>query len=172
MKRQLDPEDLTNLRLRALTAIDGLWFLAVERRYGFDEALRMDLDVWSSYGLIQLKRVSKALGISLNHDSPPELEDIGVLLEAVCSIDGTECESQITNPRTMIFTVHKCPWWDNLKRSGRHEVIPCETIDNSIFAKWLKNVDPSLSFEITKSMPKGAQACEWIVKRVAKQRNK
>ncbi len=166
MKRQLDPEELTSLRLRALTAIDGLWFMAVEKKYGFDEALRMDLEVWSSYGLIQLKRVSKALGISLNSDSPPELEDIGVLLENICMIDGTECESRIINSNSMMFTVRKCPWWENLQRSRRDEIIPCEIIDNSIFACWLKNVDPSLTFEITRSIPKGAESCEWIVERV------
>jgi len=168
LRRQLDPEDLTHLRLRALTAIDGLWFLAVEREYGFDEALKIDLDVWSSYGLIQLKRVSKILGIELNPKCPPELDEVGVLLEAVCSIDGTECESQQTDPNSLVFTVRKCPWWENLKKAGRDNIIPCETIDNSIFARWLKSVDPALTFEITKSMPKGAECCEWIVKRVAK----
>ena len=50
-------EQMDELRLGALTAIDGLWFIAVESRHGFDDALELDLEVWKQYGVVILKRI-------------------------------------------------------------------------------------------------------------------
>ncbi len=60
---QIDNEQMQELRQRALTAIDGLWFMAVEKKYGFDAALELDLQVWKDYGRVLLKRISRMIGV-------------------------------------------------------------------------------------------------------------
>jgi len=50
----------------ALTAIDGLWFLEVEKKHGFDDAFKVDIDVWKRYGGIMINRIKKALSLENN----------------------------------------------------------------------------------------------------------
>ena len=43
---EINREELDELRLKAITAFDGLWLLAAERRLGFEKAIELD----SRYG--------------------------------------------------------------------------------------------------------------------------
>jgi len=44
-------------------AMDGLWFQSAERRYGMDDAMDMDVEVWRSYTVIEAKRIKALLGL-------------------------------------------------------------------------------------------------------------
>jgi hypothetical protein len=162
---EIDDGLIDRLRLAAITAIDGLWFMAVERMLGFEAAFELDLEVWKSYGVVQLKRLSRSLGLRLDAEEPPDLETINTLLEALCRIDGTECSWEMAGGGGSVFTVHRCPWWENLCGSGRNEVVNCEVVDNTIFRHWLDNVDASIGMEITHSLPRGDDHCEWTLTR-------
>lgn len=156
---------IERLRLGAITAIDGLWFLAVERKLGFEEAFRLDLEVWKAYGQIQFKRLARALGVSFEGGVAVDLATVNFMLEALCRIDGTEGQGELTGDDTVVFTVHRCPWWENLNRAGRSDLVDCETIDNAVFFDWLKNVNPCIHLEITRSMPRGDNHCSWTLTR-------
>jgi len=160
----LKPDQIQELRLGALTAIDGLWFMAVEKNYGFDTALELDLEVWKDYGIVLLKRISRMLGLSIDPTHPPDLSTINNLLEIVCRIDGTQCDGTVQEDE-IVFRVHRCSWWDNLSRSGRESHVPCEFVDNTIFRHWLEAIDPGIGFEITHSLPRGDDHCEWVIRK-------
>lgn len=160
----LEEEELERLRLGAITAIDGLWFLAVERKLGFDEAFEIDLEVWTAYGLVQLKRLLRMRGMDLE----PGAHDLGTvnsLIEAMCEVDGTECAWELESEDVSEFTVTRCPWWENLKRSGRSEKVNCEVVDNTIFKRWLEALDPAIEMEIALSRPRGDDKCSWTLRR-------
>jgi hypothetical protein len=161
---EISPQQMQELRLGALTAIDGLWFMAVERKYGFDNALELDLEVWKDYGRVILRRIARMLGLTLDPEDPPDLATINLLLETICHIDGTQCEGTVSEGE-IVFRVHRCPWRENLNRSGRDSIVPCEFVDNTIFLDWLKSVDPGVSFEITHSLPRGDDHCEWSIRK-------
>jgi len=163
--KELGEEQLNRLRLGAITAIDGLWFMAVEKRLGFEAAFDMDLEVWKAYGMVQLKRLSRALGIPLEGENPPDLSTINLLVHSLCRIDGTESDWEMLDADTSVFRVHRCPWWENLRSSGRTGVINCELVDNTLFADWLNRLDPSIEMEITRSLPRGHAHCEWVLRR-------
>ena len=158
-------EQMDELRLGALTAIDRLWFIAVESRHGFDDALELDLEVWKQYGVVILKRIFRMLEIELEENEPPDMATMNYVMEKICEIDGTICKGDLLSPHEIRFRVDRCSWWDNLNRSGREDIIPCEFIDNTIFRHWLEAIDPSISFEITHALPRGDDHCEWIIKR-------
>jgi hypothetical protein len=42
----LDEKQISELWHRSYTAVDGLWFMKVEERYGFEAALDLDDEVW------------------------------------------------------------------------------------------------------------------------------
>lgn len=161
-------EQLDRLRLGALTAIDGLWFLALEERYGFDEALNMDLEVWKSYGVILLKRMARMVNVPLASGEAPGLPAVKFFLETISRVDGTEYTSEIRGDGTLEFRVRRCSWWENLKKAGREKTVPCEMIDNTIFGHWLKAIDPSLEMEFTRSLPRGDDHCAWVIRRAGK----
>lgn len=161
---QADREEIEELRLGALTAIDGLWFMEVEKRFGFEAALDLDLEVWKAYGRVLLKRLARMKGIAIGDGRPMDLETVNFLLETLCRVDGTECEGEV-GERAIVFRVLRCSWWDNLSRSGRENHVPCEFVDNTIFRDWLQAVDPGLAFEITRSLPRGDAHCEWVISR-------
>ncbi len=163
---EIGRDELEELRLGALTAIDGLWFMEVEKRYGFEAALDLDLEVWKSYGRVLLKRLARTKGIPLGEKRPADLATVNFLLETLCRVDGTECEGEVSET-AIVFRVRRCSWWDNLTRSGRERHVPCEFVDNTIFRDWLQAVDPGLGFEITRSLPRGDDHCEWTIKRIS-----
>ncbi len=44
-------------------AHDGLWFQAVERRFGIEKAIELDKEAWSYFTVIEAKRIMKRLGL-------------------------------------------------------------------------------------------------------------
>jgi hypothetical protein len=162
---ELSREQLDDLRLGALTAIDGLWFLEMEKLYGFDTALKIDLEVWKNYGVILMKRLGKMTGIRPVPGGTDEFTQIKFLLEVLCRVDGTECAGEVRGGDTLEFNVFKCSWWENLKRAGREKVVPCEMIDDTIFGHWLRTVDPEIRMEITRSLPRGDDHCSFCIRR-------
>ena len=46
---------------RSYTKVDGLWFMKIEEKYGFDAALDIDNEVWKVFSKIQA-RLLKSLG--------------------------------------------------------------------------------------------------------------
>jgi hypothetical protein len=53
--------DLREIAARTYYTIDGLWFLAVEEKYGFDAAFELNQVVWQKAGPIIGKRLLKNL---------------------------------------------------------------------------------------------------------------
>ena len=56
---KIPKEKLIEVFSRSLTTIDGLWFLAVEDKYGLEAAMELDEKVWGRYGSILSRRVVK-----------------------------------------------------------------------------------------------------------------
>jgi Family of unknown function (DUF6125) len=158
-------EQMDLLRMGALTAIDGIWFMAAEGKLGFDTALELDMEVWKNYGTVMLKRVAKAMGVRLDPDEPPDLVALCRMMEVLCDIDGTRCLTEVIDEDNAVLTVERCAWWDNLTKAGRQDIIPCEDVDNNTFVWWLETADPSLEMEITHSLPRGDERCEWKIRR-------
>ena len=44
-------------------AHDGLWFQAVERHFGIDKAIELDIEAWKDFTVIEAKRIMKRLNL-------------------------------------------------------------------------------------------------------------
>ncbi|HPV97517.1 MAG: DUF6125 family protein [Spirochaetota bacterium] len=166
---EINDEQLERLRLGALTAIDGLWFLELEKRFGFEKALEIDLEVWKSYGVVLLKRIARMNNVALDPGKIMPFEDVLFFIGALSRIDGTEYSARIAEDGWPEFRVDRCPWYENLKGMGREKLVPCEMIDDTIFGHWLGVLDESLSMEFVRSRPRGDDHCAWRVRRAAGQ---
>lgn len=160
LKRKMPNFDKQLVRLirSALIAIDGLYFLEIENKFGFDDAFDIDLKVWKRYGPIIIKRIKKTL--SIEDDS---LDSFLKILEILCTIDGTQFEIVEKSHDKAILRVIYCPWWENLKRSKREKLVRCDIVDKEIFPGWAESFNPKLEFKLTKALPDGQDSCEWII---------
>ncbi len=65
--RELDREGLWELLKDAgknWLAHDGLWFQAVEDRYGMDVAIQLDRQAWKKFTQIEAQRIMKRLAMT------------------------------------------------------------------------------------------------------------
>ncbi|MBN2168894.1 MAG: hypothetical protein JW738_06580 [Actinobacteria bacterium] len=162
---EIDNSQLDELRLGAITAMDGVWFMAVEEKYGLEAALQLDVKAWKNYGMAIFRRTARMLGMSLDAGYPPDMEQTGLLFETLCRVDGTESEITFDDRDVCSFKILRCAWWENLERSGRTGRVPCEEVDNEIFAYYAERLDPSLEIETVHSRPRGDSFCEWTISR-------
>lgn len=65
---QLTKDELVRLCVKSAYTIDGLWFLAIEQKYGLATAVELDAGVWQEATKIHLRRLLKS--ITIKEDSP------------------------------------------------------------------------------------------------------
>ena len=117
---------------RSYTAVDGLWFMKVEERLGFDEALQLDEAVWKVLPKIQARALKGMMHL------PGGLEGLQQALSARLALEGFDYEME---PRSEGFAVivKRCPWHDIMEKSGRGNLsekvseLICR-VENSVWA--------------------------------------
>src|SRR5665811_2111359 len=57
-------------------AHDGLWFQAVESRFGIDVAIEADIEAWRSFTVIEAKRIMERLGLRPGGGIPALVESL------------------------------------------------------------------------------------------------
>ena len=65
--KDLSKEEQWNLLTDAAKnwlAHDGLWFRAVEEKFGIEAAMELDKKAWEQFTVIEAKRIMKRLGMS------------------------------------------------------------------------------------------------------------
>jgi len=153
-----EQKELIQLIKSSLTAIDGPWFLEVENEIGFDKAFEIDLGVWKKYGPVIIKRIIKMLSITDN-----DLNSFIRILEIICEIDDTKFTIKEKTQNEALILIDYCPWYENLKRSKRENLVRCDVVDKTIFPEWIQSFNPDLKLELSRSIPEGHDRCEWRI---------
>ncbi len=60
----LTDEQKTEYFRRSYTAVDGLWFMMVEEKYGFEATLKLDEAVWKVLPKIQARTIKAMMKLS------------------------------------------------------------------------------------------------------------
>ena len=55
-------------------AHDGVWFQAVEKKYGLDAAVEIDTEAWRAFTVIEAKRIMERLGMKPGGGIPALVE--------------------------------------------------------------------------------------------------
>lgn len=117
---------------RCYTAADGLWFMKVEERYGFEAALQMDEAVWSVLPKIQARAMKAICNLENGMEGLYEGITTRLILEGFDFLAKREAEG-------FRVIIKRCPWQDMMVKSGREKLsekvsnLICN-IENSVWA--------------------------------------
>jgi hypothetical protein len=111
-EKGLTEEQKTEYYRRSYTAVDGLWFMKIEERLGFDLALKIDEAVWSILPKIQARTMKGMMNLD------DGISDLQRALSARLVMEGYEFEMERKDD-ALVVIVRKCPWHQIMIKSGR-----------------------------------------------------
>ncbi|MFC2018887.1 DUF6125 family protein [Chloroflexota bacterium] len=132
-------QQLAELFSRSLYTIDGLWFLALEEKYGLDTAVELDVAVWRRFSLIHARRALKTLAIK--EDSPVKTFIRLLEEDPVLTIFKTEIVE--LSDKKAVFRYTECPPQRARIRDSRGEY-PCKAVGLTLFSSYAEVIDPGL----------------------------
>jgi hypothetical protein len=141
-------------------AHDGLWFQAVERRFGMEAAIELDTQAWAVFTQIEAKRIMKRL------DLPPgggleALEEALQLRLYACINKQSTCR---IDERNLRFEMNDCRVQAARKRKGLPD-FPCKKPAMAEYAYFAHTIDPRIRTQVI-ACPPGPHPpeyyCAWL----------
>ncbi|MFX1420285.1 MAG: DUF6125 family protein [Promethearchaeota archaeon] len=120
-------------------AIDGTWFQAVEKEFGIDKAIELDIEQWKIFTVIEAKRIMSRFKI-------PKNGGIQALIEALkyrvyANINKQEI-IKISDNR-FVFRMNDCRVQSARKRKGLTD-FPCKDVGIPEYTLFAKTIDPRI----------------------------
>jgi hypothetical protein len=151
---KLDCQQVVEYFHRCYKAVDGLWFMKVEEKYGFDCALDVDNEVWKVMPKIQARMLKQML--KLKHGSAALLKGLEIKLE----LDGFNFKAEKTENGFKI-TITDCPWHNLMIKSGREKLSATvgATICNTEYQVWVSEFAETMNFKLQSQLCKDSECC-------------
>ena len=139
---------------RSYKAADGLWFMKVEEKYGFDAALERDNEVWKVMPKIQARMMKSMLGESGGETALLESLEAKLTLEGfMFKVEQKEDGFQIQ--------ISDCPWHNLMMKSGREKY--SEKVGTAIcnveYSVWATEFDENVRFTLEAQKCEGPECC-------------
>ena len=120
-------------------AIDGTWFQAVEKDYGLEKAIELDVKQWERFTVIEAKRI-------MNRFKIPENSGITALIKALtfrvyANINKQEVLEVSEN--RCVFRMNVCRVQTARKRRGLPD-FPCKQVGIQEYSLFAKTIDPRI----------------------------
>lgn len=120
-------------------AHDGLWFRAVEEKFGIDAAMDLDRKAWEKFTVIEAKRIMKRLGMSPGGGIPALIHALKFRLYAY--INSQEVLEASEN--RCVFRMNSCRVQDARKRQGLAD-FPCKSVGIVEYSDFARTIDPRI----------------------------
>jgi hypothetical protein len=135
------------------TRVDGLWFMKVEEKYGFDVALEIDVQVWKIMPKIQA-RMLKPLCNATN-----SMEALSECLGTKLTIDNHTY--RIEKIGADVGFIERCPWYEFMVNAGRKHLAAQvgEKICNAEYSSWAAEFDEKIRFQMKEQLCGGSPLC-------------
>ncbi|MBT8172207.1 hypothetical protein KJN74_04995 [Candidatus Bathyarchaeota archaeon] len=139
---------------RCYTTVDGLWFMKVEENHGFNNALKIDNQVWKVLPKIQARMIKSML--NLDNGSDALVKGLTTKLE----LDGFKFNLEKNNNGFKII-VTECPWHNIMIKSGREKLSGTvgSTICRTEYPIWISEFGTSMLFELKTQKCKDSKYC-------------
>ena len=140
--KDLDKEQLLVLLQDAAKnwlAHDGLWFQAVESRFGLEAALEMDTRAWEKFTVIEAQRIMKFLGLKPGRCISALTQALKFRLYAHINVQ----EIQEVSETRCVFRMNNCRVQEARKRKGLPD-FPCKSVGLVEYSGFARTIDPRL----------------------------
>lgn len=120
-------------------AHDGLWFQAVEARYGIDTAIEIDTDAWEKFTVVEAKRIMARLGLKPGGGIPALIECLKHRLYARLNLQ----EALEVSDSRVVFRMVDCRVQSARKRKGLPD-FPCKSVGLVEYSEFARTIDPRI----------------------------
>ncbi len=124
---------------KAWQAMDGAYFLALEKKYGIDVAIEMDKEAWRIFSPIEAKRIMREFGLSENGGLETLEKALGFRVYAALNKQSTLRKEG----NTLIFTMEACRVQVARNRKGLPD-FPCKQVGVIEYEEFAKTIDPRI----------------------------
>ena len=118
---------------------DGLWFQAVEKELGMEEAIKLDATAWDKFSKVEAERI-KAL-LQLPDDGGIPALKVALNLRLYAFINKQEIIDVDQN--RIIFRMNDCRVQSARKKKGLPD-FPCKTVGLVEYSVFAKSIDPRI----------------------------
>lgn len=140
---ELTPAQQADYFHRSYKAVDGLWFMMLEQRQSFEDALEVDVAVWRVMPKIQARKLKELTGRSQG------IHDLHECLTTKLHIEGHAFSSRPIEGGGFEILISHCPWLELLVRSNRQHL--AGTIGRHIctveYSTWAREFGDDIEFE-------------------------
>ena len=120
-------------------AHDGLWFQAVDQKYGMETAIEIDRAAWENFTVVEAKRIMARLGLEPGGGIPALVECLKHRLYARLNLQ----ESIEVSDTRAVFRMVDCRVQSARKRKGLHD-FPCKSVGVVEYAGFARTIDPRI----------------------------
>ncbi len=158
----LSKEELINrlkLAMDVATAVDGMWFMNVEKVFGFDKTNEINLKVWEHYPKVLERRMKKYYELKKTG-----MEGVKEMIQLDPILVPMDFEFVDKDDQNMIFRVNKCPGLEAQERMNRTE-FTCEKVEKVYLSAFAEMYDPRIKVKALKVPPRASEndiCCEWL----------
>jgi len=120
-------------------AHDGLWFLAVEQKFGLEAAIELDKIAWSGFALIEAKRIMERLNLKPGGGIAALVK---ALSERMYALLNEQEATEVDNHRA-IFAMKNCRVQETRRRKNLPP-FPCKEVGLVEFTEFARTIDPRI----------------------------
>ncbi|MFW9805933.1 MAG: DUF6125 family protein [Candidatus Thorarchaeota archaeon] len=124
---------------KAWQAMDGAYFLALEKKYGMEIAIEMDKEAWKVFSPIEARRIMKEFEI-------PEgggLKALEIALQYRVYARLNKQSSEWIDSKTLQFTMNECRVQVARNRKGLPD-FPCRQVGEIEYSYFAQTIDPRI----------------------------
>lgn len=140
-------------------AHDGLWFQAVEKRYGIGVAMDADKEAWQHFTVIEAKRIMERLGMKPGGGIAALVECLKHRLYARLNLQDVIEQSD----DRVVFRMLDCRVQSARKRKGLED-FPCRDVGIVEYSEFARAIDPRIRTRCIACPPDGHPEefwCAW-----------
>ena len=120
-------------------AHDGVWFQAIEKKYGIDVAVELDIEAWRHFTVIEAKRIMDRLDMKPGGGIPALVECLKHRFYARLNLQ--DCIE--VSDRRVVFRMLECRVQSARKRKGLANH-PCKSVGIVEYSEFAKVIDPRI----------------------------
>jgi predicted ArsR family transcriptional regulator len=155
----MDPQILSEYFKKCYIAVDGLWFMMLEKTDSFEKALEIDGRVWEILPKIQARKIKELLKLETATE-----EDLISALKF--KLEAEDFVSELLRKNSQInIIIKKCPWLILLKKSNREHLaerisdVIC-SVEYGVFAReFMEDMD----FKVISRQCSGDKVCSFVL---------